>query len=223
MRYEANETIKNHEKSMEKYQQLMKKKIQDAHQKTRIQKKTTNFTDFEIMYQDDGKKREYEKTVGEFFDKIKEMRKERSFFGEIDDIEESLIENEASFHINEKKQEFLLQNNKIEGGNIKKVKKNLYNFEIFSFKKPHLTDMSKIIEKTNEQHNNKSDISDIYTNSLKKVDNLINNFLNIFFAIKKSVINEKYQIKEETYMDKTNNSFAQKSNLKKVSCKFNQN
>ena len=133
MRHEANESIKNHEKAIEKYQLLMKKKLKEAQLKQQIKKKRPDFLDFEIPFQDEQKKINYEKTVGDFFNKINEMRKGRSFLGDIDDNEESLIEKETSFHINDKKQEFLLESNTIEEKFNQKVKTKYYYGFLYYF------------------------------------------------------------------------------------------
>ena len=126
LRLESMESLKNYENSKGKYQILMKKRALEIHQKT-INKKN-EFLEFEEIYEEEPKKkREYEKNVDDFFEKIKEIKKERGFLIDFEDMDENEENNEGFI---EENRSFMAQNYKIEEKPEFMVKKHEKNISI---------------------------------------------------------------------------------------------
>ena len=112
MRMEYAQFVDNNEKAIEKYQNLMKQKTKETQQ--RVLKKKEEFLDLEDVWEGEpNKKKEADRNIGEFFEKIKEIKKQREFIMDLEDVSESGYDgNNRSFHMENTKVEEKIEFNK---------------------------------------------------------------------------------------------------------------
>lgn len=139
MRLEYAQFVENNEKTIEKYQNLMKQKAKETQQ--RVLKKKEEFLDLEDVWEGEpNKKKDADRNIGEFFEKIKEIKKQREFIMDLEDVSEGGYEGDTkSFHMENTKDEAKIgynkkfeeiENMKIEEKKIAKPERN----EVFDIK-----------------------------------------------------------------------------------------